>query len=278
MIFGIAGLGLIGGSMAKTIKSKLNATVLGFDKNETVIKTAIAEKTLDNELTSENINQCDVLLIALYPTDTIDFVNTHCKNFKSGAFVFDLCGIKTVIMNSLEDTAKNNDFIFIGGHPMSGTENSGYSYSTPTLFDNASMILTPYDWTCDNNIQKAKSLFLSMGFGDVKVTTAKQHDRIIAFTSQLAHIVSNAYVKSPTALLHKGFSAGSYRDLTRVAKLNEQMWTELFLDNKEPLIDEIDCICEQLTLYKNALQQGDKKTLKELLKHGREIKEQVDTL
>ncbi|NLL03579.1 MAG: prephenate dehydrogenase [Clostridiales bacterium] len=278
MIFGIAGLGLIGGSMAKTIKSKLGATVFGFDKNEDVLKTAIDEKIIDETLTSKNIGKCDVLLIALYPTVTVDFVTKNHKDIKSGAFVFDLCGIKTAIMDSLEKTAKHSDFIFIGGHPMSGTENSGYAYSTSTLFDNASMILTPYDWTPEQAINKAKSLFLSLGFGNVKVTTAKEHDKVIAFTSQLAHIVSNAYVKSPTALLHRGFSAGSYKDLTRVAKLNEQMWTELFLDNKEPLIEEIDCICQQLTLYKNALKQNDKETLKELLKHGREIKEQVDTL
>lgn len=278
MIFGIAGLGLIGGSMAKTIKSKLGATVFGFDKNEAVLKTAINEKIIDEKLTDKTINKCDVLLIALYPTDTVNYIIENHKDIKNGAFVFDLCGIKTMVMDSLEKTAKHSDFIFIGGHPMSGTENSGYAYSTSTLFDSASMILTPYDWTPDEKIQRAKSLFLSLGFGSVKVTTAKEHDKVIAFTSQLAHIVSNAYVKSPTALLHSGFSAGSYRDLTRVAKLNEQMWTELFLDNKEPLIEEIDCICEQLALYKNALKKDDKDSLKELLKHGREIKEQVDTL
>lgn len=278
MIFGIAGLGLIGGSMAKTIKSKLNAQVLGFDNNESVVKQATREKTIDGLLTSENIVNCDVILVALYPHDTVEFIKKHRIYFKNSAFVFDLCGVKSAILEPLEEYVKHSGFTYIGGHPMSGTENSGYNFSTSTLFSGSSMILTPFEWTQNDKIQWAKSLFLSLGFGDVKITTAKEHDRIIAFTSQLAHIVSNAYVKSPTAKLHHGFSAGSYRDLTRVAKLNEDMWTDLFLDNAQPLMKEIDCLCEQLKLYSDAIKSADANTLKSLLKQGKEIKEKVDTL
>jgi len=229
-------------------------------------------------LTDKSIGDCDVILVALYPHDTVEFIKKHRGYFKNDAFVFDLCGIKSAVLEPLEECVKQGNFTLIGGHPMSGTENSGYKASTPTLFSGASMILTPFEWTQNDKIEWAKSLFLSLGFGDIKITTAKEHDRLIAFTSQLAHIVSNAYVKSPTAQLHHGFSAGSYRDLTRVAKLNEDMWTDLFLDNAEPLVKEIDCLCEQLKLYSNAIKSADSNTLKELLKQGREIKEQVDSV
>ena len=161
---------------------------------------------------------------------------------------------------------------------MAGTEHSGFEYSLASLFAGASMILTPYpdhDLAC---VEFAKEFFLKIGFGSVIITTPLIHDKRIAFTSQLAHVVSNAYVKSPTAINFKGFSAGSFRDLTRVAYLNETMWTELFLENRENLAEEIDCIADRLREYSAALKAEDAETLRQLLKEGRELKEKVDRL
>ena len=278
MIFGVVGLGLIGASIAKTIKSKTDASVLGFDTNDAILEKAISEKVIDGKIDEKSISKCDVVILALYPKDIVSFVIRYCRKFKKNAFVFDMCGVKSAVTTPLEDVVKLSGFTFIGCHPMAGVENSGYDFSTSTLFNGASIIMTPYNWTEDYKIDWAKDLFLFLGFSEVKITTANEHDRIIAFTSQLAHVVSNAYIKSPTSQLHHGFSAGSYRDLTRVAKLNEDMWTELFLDNSKELANEIDLLCERLKEYSNAIKSNDEKALKELLKQGREIKEKVDAV
>ena len=139
------------------------------------------------------------------------------------------------------------------------------------------MILVPREKEDLFRLSTLRDLLKDAGFASVTVTTAQKHDEMIAFTSQLAHVVSNAYIKSPTAREHKSFSAGSYRDLTRVAKLNEGMWTELFLDNADNLGRELDCLIDELRAYREALQAGDADRLKQLLKEGRERKEEIDT-
>ncbi len=278
MIFGVVGLGLIGASVAKTIKANKDARILGFDLNVDVVDKALSEQVLDGILDENNIGNCDVIILALYPKATVDFIKSNSENFKSGAFIFDMCGVKAAVAKPLEEFVKGKGFTYIGCHPMAGVEHSGYDFSTSTMFDNASLIITPYSWTDSTAVDWTKKLFLSLGFSEIKAATPEEHDRLIAFTSQLAHVVSSAYIKSPTALMHHGYSAGSYRDLTRVAKLNENMWTELFLDNSEMLVNEIDTLCDRLKEYSNAIKNNDKSTLRELLKQGREIKEKVDTV
>ncbi|MDR0314431.1 MAG: prephenate dehydrogenase/arogenate dehydrogenase family protein [Oscillospiraceae bacterium] len=278
MTVGIIGLGLIGGSMAKTIKRYDKYKVLGFDKNYEVTHKALDQGTIDDELSDDNLNNCDIVLIALYPQATVEYIKRNCGCFKENALVMDLCGVKQSIVSPVENLALEHGFAFIGAHPMAGMENSGYDFSSPCLFDKAPVILTPYEWTNANDIKKAHEFYKSIGFGQINVSTAKEHDRIIAFTSQLAHVVSNAYVKSPAAGSHHGFSAGSYNDLTRVAKLNEDMWTQLFLNNASALSDEIDALCVRLQEYSFAIKDNDDVKLKQLLKEGREIKEQADNV
>lgn len=276
MTFGIAGLGLIGGSFAKAIKKNLNDKILGYDINNQVVESALNDKVIDDTLTDNNIKECDIIFVALYPEDVVDFVKKHRKNVKKGAIIIDLCGIKTAIVEPLKECVKDSHFTFIGGHPMAGTEHSGYENSTASMFQGASMIFTTDEFKNCDIIEQIKPIFKSIGFKKVVITDCYTHDKIIAFTSQLAHIVSNAYMKSETALIHHGFSAGSYKDLTRVAKLNENMWTQLFLDNKEPLISEIDNLIEQLSLYSTALKENNADKLKALLKDGSDRKEKVD--
>lgn len=276
MLIGVVGLGLIGGSLAKAIKYNTENTVLGYDIDLNVLLKAKLLGAVDGELTEDKIPECDMIITGLYPQSTKDFISANAAKFKKGAIVVDTCGVKGYVCEDMWKTAKENGFVFIGAHPMAGLHYSGFEHSQVTLFNNASMVLVPSKDVNINDLEKVKKLFLSIGFTDIQLTTPEKHDKLIAFTSQLAHVVSNAYVKSPTAKEHKGFSAGSYKDLTRVAKLNETMWTELFLENDEYLIKEIDGIIENLQQYSAALKARDEKTLRQLLKDGRECKERID--
>lgn len=275
MEIGIVGLGLIGGSLAKAISQNTDHTVYGFDISDTVVKKAVLVDAIEQPLTDELLPHCDIVIVALYPQATIDYVKAHADLFKKDSIVLDCGGVKGIVCDALRPLAEEKGFLFIGGHPMAGLEHSGFTYAKKSLFNNASMIFTPTKGPIEK-ISELKELFTSIGFTNIEISTPEDHDRKIAFTSQLAHVVSNAYIKSPTAMEHMGFSAGSYKDLTRVAKLNEHMWTELFLENAENLVCEIDTIVENLQKYSTAIKENDADTLRELLKDGREKKAIID--
>lgn len=276
MRIGIVGLGLIGGSLAKAFKYNTEHEVLGTDIDRGVLLKAKLLGAVDDELLPEQLSSCDLVITALYPQDTLDYITQHAQNIKKGAIVMDCCGVKRVICKTLWQCAKENGFLFYGAHPMAGLHFSGFAYSDVHMFSNASMILLPPDNADINDLANLKKLFLSIGFTNIQISTPEEHDRIIAYTSQLAHVVSNAYVKSPQAQVHNGFSAGSYKDLTRVAKLNADMWTELFLDNVDNLTEELDGLIENLQAYSRALHEKDAKTLHALLKAGSDRKEKID--
>lgn len=275
MEIGIVGLGLIGGSLAKAISQNTDNTVYGYDTSDQVVKKAVLIDAIEQPLNDRLLPQCDIVIVALYPHDTIDYVTCHADMFKPGAIVVDCCGVKKPVCDSLIPLAEEKGFLFVGGHPMAGIEHSGFTYAKKSLFNNASMIFTATKGPIES-MSRLKDLFTSIGFTNIEITTPEEHDRRIAFTSQLAHVVSNAYIKSPTARQHAGFSAGSYRDLTRVAKLNEDMWTELFLENPENLTREIDTLMEHLKEYRDAISSGDAGTLRALLRDGREKKALID--
>lgn len=276
MKIGIVGLGLIGGSLAKALKFHTDHTVLGWNRTAEVVLKAKLLGAIDGELTDTQIADCDMLICALYPQLTVDFVLKYAPTLKKGAIVLDACGVKRVICKPLTAAAKMHGFVFYGGHPMAGLHKSGFSYTNVDMFKNASMILVPPDDADIAQLAMLKDLFLSIGFTNIQMTTAEEHDRIIAYTSQLAHIVSNAYVKSPEAQVHSGFSAGSYKDLTRVAELNADMWTELFLENGDNLLFEVEGIIANLQAYADALKNRDAETLHALLKAGSDRKQQID--
>lgn len=276
MVIGIVGLGLIGGSLAKATKKNTNHKVYGFDISETTVKSALKEKSINKELTSENLNECDYVFIPLYPEAVKDYLVKNAKNFKENAVVIDCAGVKRCVCEDCFNIAEQNGFTFIGGHPMAGTQFSGYENAKDTMFHNAPFILTPKENEDILTLANAREVIISIGFGRVSVMTAERHDKLIAFTSQLAHIVSNAYIKSPSSTQRKGISAGSYKDLTRVAYLNENMWTELFLENKDNLIFELDYLINELKKYSDAMKNDDADELKKLLKEGREAKEKAD--
>lgn len=276
MTVGVVGLGLIGGSLAKAIKYNTDNTVIGYDIDENVILKAKLLGAIDGELTEQGLAECDIIITGLYPEATKKYITENAGKFKKGAIVLDTCGVKAYVCEDMYRVAKENGFTFVGAHPMAGLHLSGFEHSQVTMFSNASMLLVPSADTGINELDTVRKLFSKIGFTNIQNTTPEEHDKIIAFTSQLAHVVSNAYVKSPSAKLHKGFSAGSYRDLTRVAKLNEVMWTELFLENRENLAFEVDTIIDNLKEYSKALKENDAETLEKLLRDGRVCKEQID--
>lgn len=275
MTVGICGLGLIGGSMAKAYK-EAGHTVLAYDIDQASLGYAMLDEIIDGELNFDSIRQCELILVALYPMATIEYLKQAAPYISTDAVVIDLCGTKLTVCECGFSLAEQYGFTFVGGHPMAGKQFSGIKHSRSSLFKGAPMVLVPPVYDDIAFLDRIKQLLAPAGFGRLSVTTAEKHDAMIAFTSQLAHIVSNAYIKSPTAQNHKGFSAGSYKDMTRVAWLNENMWTELFIENKEPLLFELEYIIKSLTEYKTAIESNDADTLKALLREGRIAKEQVD--
>ena len=227
---------------------------------------------IDAPLTQENLSQCDLILIAIRPAAAIEWVRRNAADISKSAVVVDLCGVKRVVVESIAPIAEQYGFAYIGGHPMAGKERGGFTSATEDLYVGASMILTPDRRTDMQLLEMLKAFFLDIGFASLTFSTPDEHDRIIAYTSQLAHIVSSAYVKSPEAQRRRGFSAGSFRDMTRVARLDEDMWTELFLDDADYLTKELDILIENLSEYANALKARDADQLRALLKDGKEKK------
>ena len=232
MTIGIVGLGLIGGSFAKAYSDNDEHKVLAYNRSKEVIQAAYNDKAIDGELNEGNLKDCDLILLCLYPQLCIDYLTQMAPHIRKDAMVIDCCGTKELICGKCFPIARQYGFTFVGGHPMAGRHFSGYAYSTKTMYNGASMVLVPEDPNDTKTIDRAKKLLSPIHFGKFTICDADRHDAMIAFTSQMAHVVSNAYVKSPTARNHDGFSAGSYKDLTRVAWLNETMWTELFLEIK----------------------------------------------
>lgn len=269
----IVGLGLIGGSLAKAIKKNTHESCFGIDIDRGTIAGALAQEAIDGEMAIDDLAGCDVVIVGLHPEATIKFITENAGKFKKGSIVLDTCGVKGEIVRAVEDVCIENGVNFLGCHPMAGREFSGFAYSVDNLFEKASFIMTPTDRTPMRVVQEISRLAYNIGFAKVVVSNVEEHDSVIAFTSQLAHVVSSSYVKSPSLLKQAGFSAGSFKDLTRVAKLNEDMWTELFLMNRGPLVDEIEHIIARLTEYRDAIANNDAQRLHDLLKEGRELKE-----
>ena len=272
MNVGIVGLGLIGGSMAKSIKSRTANTVWGIDLDAETMTMARMCGAIDAPLTRESLPQCDLILVAIRPGAAVEWVRQNADAISKSAVVVDLCGVKRVVVEGIAPIAEQYGFAYIGGHPMAGKERGGFTSATEDLFVGASMILTPDKRTDMQLLEMLKAFFLDIGFASLTFSTPDEHDRIIAYTSQLAHIVSSAYVKSPEAQRRRGFSAGSFRDTTRVARLDEDMWTELFLDDADYLTGELVILIGHLQEYADVLKARDAEKLHALLKDGREKK------
>lgn len=269
----VVGLGLIGGSFCKAIKRYTAHSCWGLDNDPDTIRQALNEGVIDAAVGTEQLEKADLTIVCLHPQATLDFIRENGERFSAGNLVMDTCGVKEVIVAQCAPLLKERGVTFIGAHPMAGREYSGFSYSLTDLFVGASLILTPDETVPSVALDTIRQLAVALGFTNIVLTTPLIHDQTIAFTSQLAHVVSNAYIKSPTLDNESGFSAGSFLDLTRVAKLNEHMWTELFMFNKTPLIHEIEHIMGHLEEYRQALLTNNAAQLEQLLRDGRILKE-----
>lgn len=272
---GVVGLGLIGGSFAKAYHAA-GWEVLAVNRTKPVLDYAILSGDVNGELTKDNVSQCDLVLVTIFPEAAIESIREFAPYFGKKPLVMDCCGTKRVVCQAVFPIAEEYGFTYVGGHPMAGTQYSGYKYAKATMYHNAPMVIVPPKYDDIFLLERVKDLLQPAGFSRISVTTAEKHDEMIAFTSQLAHVVSNAYVKSPTARIHHGFSAGSYKDLTRVAWLNAAMWSELFLENKDYLLNEINGLITHLEAYRTAMENDDQETLTALLNEGKRMKEEVD--
>ena len=272
MRVGIVGLGLIGGSMAKSVKARTGHTVYGVDLDQETMMLARMCGAIDGALDGDTLPQCDLILVAVRPGAAVRWVRDHAGQIAGSAILVDLCGVKRTVVAQIAPIAAERGFAYIGGHPMAGKERGGFTSSSDSLYVGASMILTPDEHTDMKLLETLQAFFLDVGFARLTFSQPEEHDRIIAFTSQLAHIVSSAYVKSPEAQRRRGFSAGSFQDMTRVARLDEDMWTELFLDDADFLTKELGVLIGHLEEYRQALETRDAQRLHDLLKEGRELK------
>lgn len=275
MTVGILGLGLIGGSLARAYALD-GHTVYAAEQNEDMLSFAILSGAVHGKLDKATIGECDLILLAIYPAGSADWLAEQAQFIKADTLVMDCCGIKNEICRRCFPLAEQYGFTFVGGHPMAGTQFSGFKYSRANLFQGAPMVLVPPRFDDMDLLERIKEALSPCGFGSFSVTTAQEHDRLIAFTSQMPHVISNAFIKSPTAAAHKGFSAGSYKDLTRVAWLNATMWAELCMENRENMLFELDSYIQSLQAYKNALETKDLDGLTALLEEGKQRKEEVD--
>ena len=269
----VVGMGLIGGSLCKAIKGKCTCTLWGCDTDTKVCEKALKEKCVDEIIEKEKLKEADMTFVCLYPEATAKFIRKNADLFKKGSIVCDVCGIKEFITEKCEETLRKNGVFYVGTHPMAGREFSGFDYSTDNLFDGADFIITKTENTDKKAVKQVADLAMEMGFGQVVYSTPEEHDRIIAYTSQLAHIVSSAYIKSPALKKQPGFSAGSFLDMTRVAKLNEKMWTSLFLLNRKARKFELDMLIAHLKEFRSAIKYEDEEELEKLLADGRKRKE-----
>ena len=275
MVVGVVGLGLIGGSAAKAFKAA-GATVLACDINHSIVSYAQLEGIVDGVVDAESIATCDLLLLTATPKAVEGYLRDNARYINPRTLVIDFCGTKRKVCELGFALAAEHGFTFVGGHPMAGLQYSGYKYSKATLYCGASFIMVPPVHDDIALLDRVKQALAPLGFKKFVVTTADFHDRMISYTSQMCHVVSNAFIKSPSAKFHKGYSAGSFRDFTRVSRLNEDMWTELFLENKEHLLGELDLLIDSLREYRDAIAADDADGLRSLLRDGRIAKEETE--
>ena len=270
----VCGMGIIGGSIAKALKAFTPHRVLGMNRSPQPLEKALACGAIDAAVDEVSLSQVDLVFLCAYPAACVKLARVLGPHLKKGCIVCDACGIKTAICEEMVSLSHEFGFIFVGGHPMAGKERNGFDVSDAHLFRGASYILVPCG-APQEAVDTVRQLAFSMGFGSVTLATPTHHDRMIAYTSQLPHVLACAYVLSPSCEQHVGFSAGSYHDVSRVARINEVMWAELFLENREPLLAELDLLLDNLKDFRDAIHREDGDTLRRMMKQSRLTKEKL---
>lgn len=269
----IVGLGLIGGSVALSLSSTGKYTVLGIDTNPTTAKQAVERGAVSVCGGAELLEQADVVVIALSPQSTIRFLQQHIARIPKGAVVTDVCGIKRAVVSECEPLCEAHDVRFVGGHPMAGKERNGFENACADLFCRASYLIAVTEHSDPIAVEQVKTIAHDLGCRQTVMTTPDEHDAVIAFTSQLPHVLAGAYVKSERCTRQQGFTGGSYQDVSRVATVDENLWCDLFLGNRDNLIQEITDLIAHLDTYRTALEREDAATLSTVIRQGRELKQ-----
>lgn len=268
----VVGLGLIGGSVCKALKKYTTHYVVGCDINHDIEFAALRDVAVDAAFDGD-FSGFDLVVMSLFPEATENFLKENIHKFSKGTLITDVCGIKGDFSARIKKLAESDGMRYVGIHPMAGKEFGGYANSSADLFQRANFIVAPFEDSSEADVELLRSLAAELGAGKIVVTSPENHDKMIAYTSQLAHIVSSAYVKSPELSLECGFSGGSFQDMTRIATMNEKMWTDLFMQNRDNLIFELDTLIENLNKYSHALRFNDPEEMLRLIAEGRQLKE-----
>lgn len=265
----IVGLGLIGGSLAKALKDFPNAKIYGINHRKSVVDMAIADRVIANadETEEEIVKKSDMVILCLYPSLCVEFVKKHIDNFKQGALLTDVCGIKEKFTESINAVIRD-DMEFVGAHPMAGREVYGYVNSVPTLFKNCNFLITPLPHNSEKAIEKVEEVARFIGAKKIVRISPHDHDEMIAYTSQLMHVIAVALCDNKHIEIASSFAAGSLRDCTRVAVINEILWSELFIENKEALCVLIDEMKASLEKIETAIKAENAEELKAIMKRA----------
>lgn len=269
----IVGLGLIGGSIAKALHAYTEHSVYGWNRTRAVAKKAEEERVIDG-IAGEDCSSFDMIVMCLYPGHIRQWMHEHVQTISEGTIIIDVSGVKTDLPQEMHDICQPRGAHYLSCHPMAGKERAGYDVSDEDLYQGANFIMTPLPETPKYVIAQVRNVAHQIGFRRFVITTPEMHDRMIAYTSQLAHVVSSSYVESPVIELESGFSGGSFHDMTRIATMNEEMWTDLFMENRESLLKELDVLIENLGEYRKALANADRSRVYDLIRQGRLRKEE----
>ena len=287
LTYGIVGLGIMGGSIAKAVRQNIlcrsdsTGRILACNRSTASLSQALAEGVVDKTFTTDRVQEmipeCDILYVCLYPHATIDFLAQYKQFFKSGAVVTDISGVKGIFAEKLPEILRP-DVDFIIGHPMAGGEKEGYINSKAEFFINHNYILCPQGFNKNENLDLMRDFITEIGFSRITETTCDIHDYKIGFTSQLCHVIASALVESAEDPEITAFGGGSFEDLTRIAMINAPLWTELFISNKEKLVKHIENFEKQMDVFKKAIQNENSEELKNLLSDTREKRLQMGSI
>lgn len=272
MNIAVVGMGIIGGSFCKAFKKYTQHYIIGINRTQSTLQEAFDCGAIDEKGTEESLGKADVVIMALYPQATVDYIEKYGSYLKKGCIVTDSSGIKTEICPQMVALSKKYGFTFVGSHPMAGKETNGFSSADADLYKGASYIIVPCE-ADEGAVKTLSDLAMEINFGQIKLSTPEEHDRMIAFTSQLPHVLACSYVLSPCCKNHKGFSAGSYHDVSRVANINSKLWSELFMENREPLLKELNILIDNITKITDAINESDINRLQDLLEQSHQTKE-----
>jgi prephenate dehydrogenase len=274
----IIGMGLMGASLAMALPGFKNARIIGINRSKTPLEAALASKIIDEGFLLDDaavqrvLAETDLTVICLFPQLTIEIMKRFSSDFKPGSVVTDVVGVKQAVIDSAHESLPES-VDFVGAHPMAGVEASGYDAAFPALYQGCNYILTPMPWNKPESVQLVRDMALHAGAGKITIATPEQQDRMIAYTSQMAHVLAAAIMRSPHLMESKGFEGSSFRDVTRVATLQPALWSELFLLNRQALVPVLERLEDDLAALRKMIERNNRAALVAELTQTSNLKE-----